>query len=175
MYKVMLIQEGGNLQEAYDTLLSSESRIVDKLAAREQQAVLQLQLGMNAEAEAIYRSLLLINPENHEYHSGLMKACCLGPVDGKTAWTAEQQQQLVGEYEKLAKEFPKSNAVLRIPLDHLDGDLFVQRMDSYVRPFVRKGIPSLFSDIKPLYKNAAKVELLEGLFLRCCAALFEPL
>jgi peptide alpha-N-acetyltransferase len=44
------------------------------------------------------------------------------------------------------------------------GDEFVAAADGYVRRFISRGIPSLFSDLKPLYADAAKADALQGLF-----------
>lgn len=38
-----------------------------------------------------------------------------------------------------------------------EGDDFVAATDAYVRRYLRRGIPSLFSDLKPLYKQPGKV------------------
>ncbi len=37
------------------------------------------------------------------------------------------------------------------------GALFQSKIDSYMRSSIRKAIPSLFRDLKPLYKDASKV------------------
>lgn len=39
------------------------------------------------------------------------------------------------------------------------GDAFTAAADAYVRRFLQKGIPSLFTDLKSLYANAAKAEV----------------
>ncbi len=43
--------------------------------------------------------------------------------------------------------------------------------NAYVRRFLVKGVPSLFSDLKPLYNQPGKAELLEGLFERLLQSL----
>ena len=47
--------------------------------------------------------------------------------------------------------------------DFLTGERFKKAFGAYVKPFLRKGVPSLFSDIKPLYKDPAKVQLMGDL------------
>lgn len=44
------------------------------------------------------------------------------------------------------------------------GDEFVAAADAYVRRFIRRGIPSLYSDLKPLYVDTAKAQALQTLF-----------
>lgn len=49
----------------------------DKLALREQQASLHLQMNRLAEAEDIYRELLDYNPENYLYAARLTSLKCI--------------------------------------------------------------------------------------------------
>lgn len=44
------------------------------------------------------------------------------------------------------------------------GDEFIAAADAYVRRFISRGIPSLFSDLKPLYVDTAKAQALQTLF-----------
>lgn len=44
------------------------------------------------------------------------------------------------------------------------GDEFVAAADAYVRRFISRGIPSLFSDLRPLYVDPAKADTLQTLF-----------
>ncbi len=39
------------------------------------------------------------------------------------------------------------------------GEGFTDAADAYVRRFLQKGIPSLFTDLKSLYVNTAKAEV----------------
>lgn len=63
-------------------------------------------------------------------------------------------------YADLKDKYPRSNAAKRIPLNFLTGERFKKAFGEYVKPFLRKGVPSLFSDIKPLYKDTEKVKLM---------------
>lgn len=72
-----------------------------------------------------------------------------------------QLQQLYGE---LQGKYPRSSACKRIPLDFLTGDAFLTAAHQYVHHYLVKGIPSLFSDLKPLYRDAAKAAALGQLF-----------
>jgi peptide alpha-N-acetyltransferase len=51
------------------------------------------------------------------------------------------------------------------------GSDFVAAADSYVRRYLLRGIPSLFSDLKPLYVDAAKAAALQQLFESYAASL----
>ncbi len=51
-------------------------------------------------------------------------------------------------------QYPVSSACKRIPLDFnpAPSTAFTQSLDAYVKRYLRKGIPSLFVDVRPLYK-----------------------
>lgn len=67
----------------------------------------------------------------------------------------------------LTNQFPRSRTAQRMALELIQSGQhpeFAPRVDSYVRRFLRKGVPSLFSDIKPLYEDETKAEAIEKLF-----------
>lgn len=51
-----------------------------------------------------------------------------------------------------------------------EGEEFAAAADAYVRRFVQKGIPSLFTNLKSLYSDAAKATALGELFDRMLAS-----
>lgn len=67
----------------------------------------------------------------------------------------------------ISLKFPRNSMGKRIALDVLpsgDHPEFLPRLDAYVRPFLRRGVPSLFSDIKTLYTDRTKAEAAGRLF-----------
>lgn len=69
--------------------------------------------------------------------------------------------------DDLSHRYPFSRSAARMSLDvipHSSHPHFLPRLDAYVRPFLRKGIPSLFSDIKPLYAQHDKAIAIGRLF-----------
>ncbi len=64
----------------------------------------------------MHRKLLALNPDNHRYHEGLRAALQLEP-NKKGQWSEEQLQRLEELYDQLAKQYSRSNAVQRIPLN----------------------------------------------------------
>lgn len=75
--------------------------------------------------------------------------------------------------DALSRRHQRSLLCRRLPLEVLDGSSpdFLARLDAYVRPLVVKGVPSTFSDVKPLYADAAKVAAIARLFALYTAAL----
>jgi peptide alpha-N-acetyltransferase len=53
----------------------------------------------------------------------------------------------------------------------LENEDFRKVEDSYIRPFLTKGVPSLFSYLHPLYDHPGKVDILEELILEIEASL----
>ncbi len=95
------------------------------------QAGLQLELGRTKEAEAAYRALLSLNPDDYDMHAGLLRALRLAPASGGVAERGahagavgatlgeEQRASLAELYRALAAEHPHSSACKRIPLNFL--------------------------------------------------------
>lgn len=165
LYKATILEEDGKLAEAAAFLEASKASVVDKISLFEAQAALHLKLGQKPAAEAIYRRLLAINPDCHEYHVGLRAALGLSPPGGLGDLTDAQVQQLADEYKALRLKHKYSSACKRLPLDFLRGAPFEAALAEYIQPFLRKGVPSLFADLKPLYATPAKVASLNGVIV----------
>lgn len=87
---------------------------------------------------------------------GLCKAMELGddePSEGVVG-------KLTSVYAELAEQYPKCNAVQRIPLDFLSGEKFAKAARGRISSFAKKGVWALFSDLRPLLANPAKEQLL---------------
>ncbi|CAM6079648.1 unnamed protein product [Sphagnum tenellum] len=159
LYKATLLEESGDPEKALDELLKKEAKIVDKRGIQEHRASLYLQLNRVKEAEEAYRQLLDVNPDNYSYYEGLQK--CLGLSPHGKYYSPEQVEKLVQIYDDLCQKYPRSAASKRIPLDFLEGSTFELAVRSYIRPFLTKGVPSLFSDLRPLYDHPDKADILE--------------
>ncbi|XP_010249876.1 PREDICTED: N-alpha-acetyltransferase 16, NatA auxiliary subunit [Nelumbo nucifera] len=163
LYKVSLMEECGFLERALEELHKKESKIVDKLAFKEQEVSLLVKLGRLGEGEEIYRALLSMNPDNYRYYEGLQK--CLGLYSENGQYSANDIDKLDALYKSLREQYTWSSAVKRIPLDFLQGEKFREAADHYIRPLLTKGVPSLFSDLYPLYHHPGKADILEQLIL----------
>ncbi|XP_057454244.1 N-terminal acetyltransferase A complex auxiliary subunit NAA15 [Lotus japonicus] len=163
LYKISLLEECGFLERALEELRKKESKIVDKLAVKEQEVSLLRKLGHLEEAETLYRGLLSTNPDNYRYYEGLQKCVGLYLEDGQ--FSLDQIDRLDSLYKTLGQQYKWSSAVKRIPLDFLQGDKFREAADNYIRPLLTKGVPSLFSDLSSLYNHPGKADILEQLIL----------
>lgn len=147
MFKGHVLDKSGKTQETVSFLAERERLILDKVALKETQTRLYIRLEQYANAaEAIY-SLLEINPESQEYHNMLQtvsQASGIPPAD---------------VYSELADKYPKANLVQRIPLDFTPAVSLAVILVPYIAVRLRKGIPSLATDLKSLYKDEEKARV----------------
>jgi len=91
------------------------------------------------------------------------------------ALTDEEEEAVTTFFEELQKEYPRSDSLRRLLLHFITGDRFAKMLDEYLRSRLRKGIPSLFRMMRPLYFQAGKQEEIEKLLLRYTKCLQEDL
>ncbi|KAK8618882.1 hypothetical protein V6N13_132860 [Hibiscus sabdariffa] len=163
LYKISLLEECGFLERALEELHKKEPKIVDKLTYKEQEVSLLVKLGRLEEGANLYKALLIMNPDNYRYYEGLQKCFVLFSENGK--YSSDDTDQLDALYKSLTKEYTWSSAVKRIPLDFLQGDKFREAAVNYIKPLLTKGVPSLFSDLSPLYDHPGKANIIEQLVL----------
>ncbi|XP_050384710.1 N-terminal acetyltransferase A complex auxiliary subunit NAA15 [Argentina anserina] len=163
LYKVSLLEESSLMERALQELHKKESKIVDKLDYKEQEVALLVKLGRLEEGAELYRVLLSMNPDNYRYYQGLQK--CLGLNAENSQHSPDEIERLDDLYKSLAQKYSWSSAVKRIPLDFLQGEKFREAANNYIRPLLTKGVPSLFSDLSPLYDHPGKADILEQLIL----------
>ncbi|KAH8912145.1 tetratricopeptide [Coniochaeta sp. PMI_546] len=151
LYKNSIIAESGDTQRALDHLETIAKDNLDKLAVMELRAQYLAQLGKKEEAAQAYRALLNRNPEHPEYYTRLVDI--LGLAEGQ-----EEAQKAV--YDEYAEKFPRSDAAKRLPLDFLTGDAFRDHAKKYLALMLSKGVPSLFANVKHLYSDSYKRDIL---------------
>ncbi|CAI5490805.1 unnamed protein product [Closterium sp. Naga37s-1] len=164
LYKVSLLAEAGKHAEALEELGKKQPHIVDKLGVREQRAELLHLTGRSEEARSEYEALLAINPDNYKHYEGLQACMGLNASAADGSYTPEQLAELSELFKGLQEKYPKSAAAKRIPLDFLQGAEFEAALQPHVRRFIRKGIPSLFTDLEPLYDQPGKADIMDKVF-----------
>jgi peptide alpha-N-acetyltransferase len=154
LYKNTIIAETGNLERALEHLEAVGYRCTDPLAVLEMKADYLLRLDRKADAEAAYTALLERNPDNSIYYNGLIQAKSIPENDHKA---------LKALYDEWVEKNPRCDAARRIPLDFLEGEDFKQTADAYLQRMLKKGVPSLFVNVKHLYVNTAKRDVVQEL------------
>jgi N-alpha-acetyltransferase 15/16, NatA auxiliary subunit len=72
-------------------------------------------------------------------------------------------EKTVSDLEEFAREFPRALVPQRILLTITNGEKFETLIKKYLHRGLKKNIPSLFVDIKPLYKDDAKRERIQSI------------
>ncbi|WKX99571.1 hypothetical protein Q1695_014448 [Nippostrongylus brasiliensis] len=157
LYQNMILCEAGQLDEALTKLEENAAVIVDKVTYMERRGSILMQLGRMEDAEKVYRQLIDRNPENIAYYDNLEK--CLGLGEG--APVADR----VAMYDSFAERHKRAAVPRRQPLYLLDGPELCCRLDDWIVKGLRKGVPSLFKNLVPLYNNPSKVAIIEQLLL----------
>ena len=152
LYRVALLSQSGQWQAALDCLEEAQEHIADSLCYLDNRAMLLLELGRTVEAEQHYRALLNVNADNASYHRGLHRSL------GLSATARGDSERLQALYAELRVEYPKSALVRRLPLDFSHDAAFASLVAQHMKRFIRKAIPSLFADLRPLYSDARKVQ-----------------
>jgi peptide alpha-N-acetyltransferase len=238
MYKASIMEEAGKFEEALDCVKTHDKEIVDKLGLNEMKARINMFLCRFDEAAELYRKLVGVNPENHQYVLGYManqpkfqrfwpplpppqgansssttadvpSSICSFPqsthpeampvwgwlapehaikpntryaigcrqhkrridtYQPMTTLTDEEEDAVIQFFDELENAHPKSDALQRLILFFLAGARFEKRCDLFLRKRIRKGIPSLFKMIRPLYFQDGKAAIVEKLlhqYVKC--------
>jgi N-alpha-acetyltransferase 15/16, NatA auxiliary subunit len=169
LYKISIMEEASDFTGALEQLDRNTKRIVDRLAVRETRARLLVALGRHEEAAEDLRALVSINPDNHAYFRDLC-AAVVQPMKTPEA----RFEATLALCDELAALYPRACAPARIAIDMIpsgDHPQFLPRLDKYVRPALRRGVPSLFSDLKSLYTDHSKAAAIATLFSSYIAGL----
>lgn len=154
LYKTFLIGESGDLEKAVAHLDAIGKKSPDILAVMEMKAEYLHKLGRKEEAVTAYEALLDRYPDNSSYYEALISA------KGLESGPESAQKEI---YDIWAAKFPRADAPRRRPLSSLTGEAFKEAADKYLRPMLRKGVPSTFANIKNLYKNPSKMDMIHEL------------
>uniref|UniRef100_M4C5L7 Uncharacterized protein n=1 Tax=Hyaloperonospora arabidopsidis (strain Emoy2) TaxID=559515 RepID=M4C5L7_HYAAE len=184
LYQNQLLEEAGDIDKALANLEANERQITDTLAWRQKRGQFLLQLERYDEAQDVFEELLAINFDNNDFQRGLQCAI-LKRKDLNGATTAQHKQislpsevvdfskdEIGQELEKALADFyaekkltigANSLIPLRFPMDFARGEDFRRYADVYLKKQLNKNVPSLGSDLKPLYADKDKVKVLEEL------------
>jgi len=155
IYQNLVIKESGNVSGALSHLDEYESAISDKISMKECRGRYLIELDRLSEADAVYVDLMKRNPENHDYYRQLEVA--------RNAVTEEGKLKIYDEYHE---KFPRAQAPKRLPLNFCTGEEFEKRLRNYFIAAIRKGVPPLFVDLRPLYEDPVKGKVLENMAIR---------
>jgi tetratricopeptide (TPR) repeat protein len=160
LYHIRILEELGENSEALLLLdINAKSRaIVDRTAIMEIRARLLSKLKSD-EAHHAWRALIEQNPDSYDYYRGFLSNQNID-LD---AITDENRQQALTFLREFSSQIPRARAPRWLALAIATGDEFRELAKTYLISALSKGIPSLFADIKPLYKDTQKLQIVEGI------------
>ncbi|RHZ63326.1 hypothetical protein Glove_330g14 [Diversispora epigaea] len=168
LYHNLILEESGDIKAALEHLESIKGEICDQRTWKEKRAQFLLKLDRFQEAEEAYLELIDDNPDCYSYYEGLHQAKKINVNSNNL--TPEEEEKIITIYKELSQKYPKSNAIKRFPLQYITGENFKTLVDEYIRAALRKGVPSLFVNLKNFYDNPQKEKIIEQLvegYLQC--------
>ncbi|CAD6919611.1 unnamed protein product [Tilletia laevis] len=158
LYLASLYEEAGRPKDVITYLARfNDDDIVDYAPRDEILARAYQKLGNSTEAAKLWQKLFKRNPEQKTYVHGLLEA--RGIKQGTTP-----ASDIVTAFQTIGASVPTSNAVRRQLLSFLPaGDEFKTEADAYLLAGLKRGVPSLFNDLKSLYADSAKRDIIQSL------------
>ncbi|KAG6896551.1 hypothetical protein C0992_007498 [Termitomyces sp. T32_za158] len=156
LYHVQILEDMENYSEALSLLdMNSKSRaIIDRTAIMEYRARLLSKLKSD-EAEHAWRALIEHNPDCYDYYRGYLLNHGLS--------LENPGPEALDILRQFSSQLPKATAPRRLALTIAAGDQFRGLAKSYLNIGLTKGIPSLFVDVKSLYTDTSKRDIIEEL------------
>uniref|UniRef100_A0A6U0FCY7 Uncharacterized protein n=1 Tax=Ostreococcus mediterraneus TaxID=1486918 RepID=A0A6U0FCY7_9CHLO len=174
LLKATMRRDAGQVKEALEDLEAQEANVVDKVAYLELIGACQMKLDMFDAAQKTYRKLLERLPDSYAYHRALRVAMSLPEniADGTGDISDADCEKIKALYADLRDSLKYCAAAKRLPLSFTKaGTEFTTLINAYIEKPIRKGVPSLFEDLKNLYENQDKAKLLETIFTDTVAQL----
>ncbi|KAI1725387.1 NMDA receptor-regulated protein 1 domain-containing protein [Ditylenchus destructor] len=160
LYECMILREAGKAEFALTKLEENSTCVIDRVSYFETRAELLIELGKLNEAEKVYWGLIDRNPDNVLYYTQLEK--CLQINTNSATANGEKIKNI---YDNALERKPKASIPQLLKLFCLEGKAFEDYLSAYLINFFRKGVPSLFKNLVPLYQNPAKTAVIEKLLL----------
>lgn len=158
LYKNSILAEAGKVSRALEELEKDSAEIRDRTSFMEYKALYLLVLGQQKESSLVYRALLQRNPDNVHYYTMLETA--LGTPSG----SIDLRLKL---YDKLALFYPRADPPEFLPLTFLPAShpQFKERASKYILKQLKRGVPATFVNVKPLYGDEKKREVIASIVL----------
>lgn len=173
MYHVRILEDMGDFQSAVDMLESHDrakgGSVLDRMASTEMKARLLAKLkesdaddekktAWTERADTAWRWLLSQNADGYEYYKGFLANQGID-LANVTDENREKALEMLRDYSNV--QF--ATAPRRLALHVATGQEFQDLIKPYLTNGLTKGIPSLFADLKPLYKDSVKRQIIEDI------------
>ncbi|KAI0689172.1 NMDA receptor-regulated protein 1-domain-containing protein [Cytidiella melzeri] len=161
LYHIHILEALGEYTEALNLLdVNAKSRaIIDRVSIMEYRARLLSKLGQHDAAEHTWQALIEQNPDSYEYFKGYFSN---RGIDLSSVSDANRSKTL-SILSDFSAQLPRAAAPRRLALDISTGDEFRALAEPYLFAGIEKGVPSLFADVKSLYKNPHKLDIIASI------------
>ncbi|KAM7540214.1 hypothetical protein Aperf_G00000030325 [Anoplocephala perfoliata] len=167
MYYIMILNESKKYEEALNFMDSHTKEILDKVSYMETYADLLFNLGRFDDAEKIVWELLERNPDCKLYYELFYK---ITEARFKCEIKLADKRKML---ENCVEKFPFARLPKLLFIEILNGDEFIMHIDLFMRKNLRKGVPSLFVQLKRFYNSDERIKALENLYLTYCSNLVD--
>jgi peptide alpha-N-acetyltransferase len=178
LFYIAALEYNEEYQKALDKLVQSvdSNQILDRMRTSIVHPRLLKKLGRTEDAKAYYKKLIARNPDCCESYQAYFEStglsfgkvesyvtpveCIYFPTDSPSA---EDAEKITSELEGFATEFPRALVPQRILLTVTKGEQFERLVKKYIHRALKKNLPSLFVDLKPLYKDQEKRQVIQSI------------
>ncbi|KAG8761893.1 hypothetical protein FRC11_012500 [Ceratobasidium sp. 423] len=159
LYHLRIMENLGKHEEVLAALdvYSKQREILDRTAIVEFRARNLSKANRKAEAAHEWTTLIEQNYESYAYYRGLLSTQDID-LDNLTD---ESRPAALAYLKKLVTQYPGATAPKRLSLDVALSDEFRSLAEPYLWTGLQRGIPSLFVDVKSLYKDDEKRAIVE--------------
>ncbi|WFD43692.1 hypothetical protein MPSI1_002356 [Malassezia psittaci] len=156
LYHASMLDQLDKPQSVLDLFASQQDRLFDLPGITQLKVNALEKLGNINQAIDQLRKAIRQNPENTSTIRRLIS------LSSKDQQDTHREQSVLKLLSDLQAEYPRSTALRRIALEFAQSaELFAEHAKSYLEVALKKGIPSLFSDVKSLYVDQAKRHTIE--------------
>ncbi|KAG1811751.1 N-terminal acetyltransferase A auxiliary subunit [Suillus subaureus] len=171
MYHIRILEDMGDFQSAVDMLESHDrtkgGSVLNRMAGTEVKARLLAKLkesnaddeqktAWTEQADAAWRWLLSQNADGYEYYKGFLANQGIDLANVTDENREKALEMLHGYFNAQFATAPR-----RLALHVATGQEFKDLIKPYLTNALTKGIPSLFADLKPLYGDLVKRQIIE--------------
>ncbi|WFC99927.1 hypothetical protein MYAM1_002673 [Malassezia yamatoensis] len=158
LYHASLLDQLDEPQSVLDLLESQQDRIFDLPSITQLKVNALEKLQNTQQAVQQLRTAIGQNPEDT---STIRRWICMSSQHQQDTHREQYVFKLLSD---LQAEYPRSTALRRIALELAQSaELFAEHAKNYLEAALKKGVPSLFSDVKSLYVDQAKCHTMESI------------
>ena len=150
-----------------------DDKISDQVAKADHLGRIYQRLGDIEKSVDAYETLLELNAANLDTYKKIIRAKGFELPDNpsKNPLSEPSKEQIKEILDDYRKKFPRISAHLRLGLRYLTGDSFTEYLETYMRPMLIKGVPSMMMDMREFYDQPDKVKRINDFLVTCIASM----